>query len=75
MAQTTFTLGDSLKYEAVERMTHNGVDGVIWVKRVRCADGSGWAHDGKAHMPLRATRQQVVEHFGQVYHPEQVKSA
>ena len=74
MAATTFTLGDALKYEAAERMTYNGVDGVLWIKRVKCADGSGWAHDGKAHKPLRATRRQVVERFGQIYRAEQVNA-
>ena len=74
MAAETFTLGASLKYEATERVRYNGVDGVIWVKRIKCADGNGWMHDGKAHMPIRATRKQIVEHFGQVYRPEQVNS-
>lgn len=74
MAKNTFTLGNSLKYEATERMKYNGVDGVIWVKRVKCADGSGWAHDGRAHLPLAATRKQVVEYFGQVYRAEQVNA-
>lgn len=72
MANTTFTLGDSLKYEAIERARYNGTDGIIWVKRVKCADGSGWAHDGRAHMPVNATRRQVVERFGQVFRDDQV---
>ncbi|ADV01249.1 hypothetical protein [Alicycliphilus denitrificans] len=74
MAANTFTLGSGLKYEAAERMRYNDVDGILWIKRVRCADGSGWAHDGKAHLPLRATRREVVEHFGQVYRPELVNA-
>lgn len=74
MAAQTFTLGQSIKYEATERVRYNGVDGVIWVKRVKCADGSGWMHDGKAHMPVRATRKQIVEHFGQVYRHEEINA-
>ena len=72
MAQKTFTLGRDLRYEATERVRYNGVDGVIWVKRIR-ADG-GWMHDGKQHLPLRATRKEVVERFGQVYHPDEVNT-
>ena len=74
MAHKTFELGSSVRYEAADRINYNGVAGVLWIKRVRCADGSGWAHDGKAHLALRATRRDVVEHFGQVYRPELVKS-
>ena len=74
MAQKTFTLGPDLRYEAAERMRYNGVEGVLWVKRIKCADGSGWMHDGKNHMPLTATRKQVVERFGQVYRAERVNA-
>ena len=75
MAKNSFTLGDAFKYEASGRMVYNGVDGVLWVKRVKCADGSGWLHDGKVHLPLRATRRQVTERFGQIFRSELVKPA
>lgn len=74
MATQTFTLGENLRYEASERARVNGVDGVIWVKRIKCADGSGWMHDGRYHLPIRATRQQVVERFGQIYRAEQINA-
>lgn len=74
MAQNTFTLGSDTKYEASERARYNGTDGIIWIKRIKCADGSGWCHDGKAHMKLTATRRDVVEHFGQVYRPELINA-
>jgi hypothetical protein len=70
MAIKTFTLGPDLRYEAAERVRYNGQDGIVWVLRVR-ADG-GWMHSGRQFMPLRATRKQIVERFGQIYRPEQV---
>jgi hypothetical protein len=72
MATKTFQLGPDLRYEAADRVRHNGVNGVIWILRVR-ADG-GWMHTGKQFMPLRATRKQIVERFGQIYRAEEVQS-
>jgi hypothetical protein len=70
MAIKTFTLGPDLRYEAAERVRYNGVNGIVWILRVR-AQG-GWMHTGKQFMPLTATRQQVVERFGQIYRPQEV---
>lgn len=75
MATTTFALGSELKYEATDQVRYNGVDGVIWVKRIKCRDGSGWMHDGKLFMPSRATRKDIVEAFGQVFRASEVKAA
>lgn len=74
MASTTFTLGSDTRYESTDVVVYNGVKGIIWIKRIKCADGSGWMHDGKQFMPIRATRRDVVERFGQIYHPEQVNA-
>ena len=73
MATESFTLGNNLRYEASERARVNGVAGIIWVKRIKA--GSGWCHDGRIHMPLRATRRQILEQFGQVYKASDVKLA
>ena len=72
MATTTFTLGSSVRYEATECMRYNGTEGVLWIKRVKCSDGSGWRYDGKLHLPLRTTRRGVVDAFGQVYRAEEI---
>lgn len=74
MAQNTFTFGADTKYEASERALYNGVDGIVWIQRVKCADGSGWMHFGKAHLKLTATRREVVEHFGQIYRAELINA-
>ena len=74
MASTTFTLGSDTRYESTDVVVYNGVKGIIWIKRIKCADGSGWMHDGKQFMPIRSTRKDVVERFGQVYRPEQVNA-
>lgn len=67
MANKTFTIGETLKIEASEHVRYNGVDGIIWTKRVKCADGSGWVHDGNIFLPTKATRRAIVESFGLVY--------
>ena len=74
MAQNTFTLGANTKYEASKRARYNGTDGIIWIKRVKCADGSGWMHDGKQFLSSRATRKQIVEQFGQIFRSDQVNN-
>jgi hypothetical protein len=72
MAIKTFTLGPDLRYEAAERVRYNGIPGIVWILRIR-AQG-GWMHTGKQFMPLRATRKQIVERFGQIYRAEEVQS-
>jgi hypothetical protein len=71
MATTTFQHGAEQRFEASQRARYNGTDGVIWIERRKAADG-GWMHWGKQHLPLRATRKQVVEQFGCIYRAEQV---
>jgi hypothetical protein len=72
MATTTFNLGDTQRFEASQRARVNGVDGIIWIDR-RLAEG-GWMHCGKRHLPLSATRKEVVEQFGCVYRKELVSA-
>lgn len=74
MATKTFGIGANLRYEAAESVRYNGVKGVIWIKRIKCADGSGWMHDGKQFLSSRATRKQIVEQFGQIFRSDQVNN-
>ena len=68
MANTTFSNGETQRFEANRRARVNGVDGITWIDRRQCADGSGWMHFGQAHLPLRATRAQVIAAFGCIPH-------
>ncbi len=64
MATKTFENGTETRYEADGKVTMNGVQGIIWIYRRKCEDGSGWLHMGKQFNPLAATRKQIAESFG-----------
>lgn len=70
MATKTFSNGSETRYEPDSRATMNGQQGIIWIYRRLCHDGSGWAHMGKQFNPLRATRKEIALSFGHDYTPE-----
>ena len=67
MATKTFKNGSEARYEADSKVTMNGTQGIIWIYRLKCKDGSGWMHMGKQFNPLTATRKQIAESFGHDY--------
>lgn len=67
MATKTFENGSDIRYEADSRVTMGGVNGIIWIYRLRCKDGSGWMHMGKQFNPLSATRKEIALSFGHDY--------
>lgn len=67
MAKRTFQNGADTRYEPDSRVTMNGVQGIIWIYRRQCQDGSGWMHMGKQFNSLRATRKDIAMSFGHDY--------
>jgi hypothetical protein len=61
MATKSFSFVPSIRYDASGRITYNGRDGIVWVQWVKL--NNAWVHNGSVFMPVRATRQDIVEAF------------